>query len=300
MTNAASNKAVVERYYDELWNRRQYALVDQMIAPEITFRGSLGIEVHGRDGFRSYVQHVGDIFPDFHNRIDELLTEGDRVVVRLTCSGTHSAELFGVPATGRIVQYQGVAMFSLAAGVITSGWVLGDTIALSRQLGACTSLQIRPLVTTREATQCASIMCATEPWVTLQRSYNEALALLMDRTREVYVAYDGRQLTGFLILHLNGSLGGYIQSICVTPDSQGRGIGTRLLQFAEERVFAATKNVFLCVSSFNERARKLYERRGYTVVGGLEHFIIRDAHEVLMRKTTGPLKNTAVLLKEIR
>ena len=73
-------------------------------------------------------------FPDFHNRIDALVAEGDTVVARLTYTGTHSGELFGIGPTGRRVTYVGVAVFRVEAGVIADGWVLGDVHGLMRQL----------------------------------------------------------------------------------------------------------------------------------------------------------------------
>jgi predicted ester cyclase len=73
-------------------------------------------------------------FPDFHNRIEELVAEGDKVVVRLTYTGTHHGELFGVGPTGTRVTYAGVAIFRIEAGRIAEGWVLGDLFGLRQQL----------------------------------------------------------------------------------------------------------------------------------------------------------------------
>jgi predicted ester cyclase len=105
-----------------------------LIAEQISFRGSLGMSVHGRGAFLGYMQTVQRAFPDFHNRIEELIAEGDRVVARLTYTGTHHGELFGIEATGRRVTYAGVAIFCISDGAVVEGWVLGDTGALMRQL----------------------------------------------------------------------------------------------------------------------------------------------------------------------
>src|SRR5215467_397593 len=102
------NKSLVRRYYEELWNRWDFRLADELIGELITFRGSLGVSVQGREGFKDYMRTVRLAFPDFHNDVEELIGEGHRVVARLTYTGTHQGELFGIGATGRRVSYVGV------------------------------------------------------------------------------------------------------------------------------------------------------------------------------------------------
>jgi ribosomal protein S18 acetylase RimI-like enzyme len=75
----------------------------------------------------------------------------------------------------------------------------------------------------------------------------------------------------------------------VAPEARGQGLGTELLRWAEARVFGEQPNLFLCVSSFNPDARRLYERLGYQTVGVLEDFLVAGLDEILMRKTRGPL-----------
>jgi steroid delta-isomerase-like uncharacterized protein len=128
------NKALVRRYYEAMWNRWDLSLVDALIGEGLTFRGSLGIAVQGREGFRDYMGAVRRAFPDFHNRIEELVAEGDKVVVRLTYTGTQRGELFGIAPTGKRVAYAGVAIFRIEAGRIAEGWVLGDVHGLMQQL----------------------------------------------------------------------------------------------------------------------------------------------------------------------
>jgi ribosomal-protein-alanine N-acetyltransferase len=152
-------------------------------------------------------------------------------------------------------------------------------------------LEIRKLTTAHEALRCAEMMCSTEPWITIGRSRDQCLAAVQDPTREVYLAYQGEALRGFIIVNMRGAFIGYIQTICVDAAARGGGIGSRLVRFAEERIFAVTPNVFLCVSSFNPRARALYERLGYELVGELKDYVIPSASELLMRKSIGPLRD---------
>ena|SRR5262245_65963093 len=128
------NKSLVRRYYEAMWNCWDFALADELIAEDVSFRGSLGVSVQGREGFKDYMRTVRRAFPDFQNRVEELVAEGDRVVARLTYTGTHRGELFGIPPTGRPVGYAGVAFFRITGSRIVEGWVLGDVHGLTQQL----------------------------------------------------------------------------------------------------------------------------------------------------------------------
>lgn len=129
-------KTLIRQYYAELWNRWDAAAIDELIAPDIEFRGSIGQTVRGREEFRGYVERIRAAFPDFHNEIEELIAEGDRVVARLAYTGTHRGPLFGIPATGKRIQYDGIAIFTIRDGRIARGFVLGDVDGLKRQLTA--------------------------------------------------------------------------------------------------------------------------------------------------------------------
>jgi len=149
-------------------------------------------------------------------------------------------------------------------------------------------LAIRPIEGGEEVERCAGLMSASEPWVTLRRDRETCRLFLSDPNRERYVALLDGRLAGFTILILRGAFVGFIQSVCVAPGDRNRGVGTALIRFAERRILRISPNIFLCVSSFNPRARRLYERLGYEVVGDLRDFIVPGHSEILMRKTVGP------------
>jgi [ribosomal protein S18]-alanine N-acetyltransferase len=153
------------------------------------------------------------------------------------------------------------------------------------------ALTIRPLGNAAEARYCAGFIIASEPWVTLGLTSEQAMQRLTDPTREIHVAAVGEEIVGVLILFLDGALKGYIQTIGVHPDCRSRGIGRRMMEFAEQRIFHLSPNVFLCVSSFNTKAQKFYEQLGYQRVGELADFVVKGSSEFWMRKTRGPLLN---------
>jgi ribosomal protein S18 acetylase RimI-like enzyme len=150
------------------------------------------------------------------------------------------------------------------------------------------SVTIRTLASVKEAEACATLMSTSEPWTALRVDYDACLRRLQDPARDVYVAMAGSQLAGFVILSMSGALIGFIQTICIARSFRGRGLGSRLIEFAEQRIFCSSPNAFLCVSSFNLDARRLYERLGYTYVGELTDFLVRGHSELLFRKSRGP------------
>lgn len=152
-----------------------------------------------------------------------------------------------------------------------------------------TLIPLERLNTTRDAEACARLMASSEPWLTLGRSYETSLAIIQDPTRETYLAREGGELLGFLIICMTGAFVGYIQTVCIHPQHRGRGLGSRMVAFAEQRILTEVPNVFMCVSSFNHAARRLYQRLGYQVVGELTDYIVSGHSEILLRKTTGPL-----------
>ena len=153
------------------------------------------------------------------------------------------------------------------------------------------SIVVRRMAGDDEARAAARIMAESEPWITLRRGYDASLEILRDPLREVYVAVPAAStgILGFVVIVMRGAFVGYLQSIAVREEWRGRGLGTRLIAFAESRIFRETSNVFICASSFNERARALYARLGYQTIGELRDYVVRGQSEWLMRKTIGPL-----------
>jgi ribosomal-protein-alanine N-acetyltransferase len=150
-------------------------------------------------------------------------------------------------------------------------------------------VEIRKLQDASEAERCAQVMSSSEPWITLRRSYKDSFGILTDPVREIYLAAVRGQTAGFVILNMKGAFVGYIQTVCIFPEWRNTGIGTKLIDFAEERIFRDSPNVFMCVSSFNQNAQRLYERLGYRVVGELKDYIVPGHSEILLRKTIAPL-----------
>jgi ribosomal-protein-alanine N-acetyltransferase len=137
--------------------------------------------------------------------------------------------------------------------------------------------------------KCALLMSESEPWTTLERNFERCVKSFKGDSKEIYVAMEGETVIAFAILQMSGTFRGYIQTVYVNPEKRGMGIGSKLLKFCEERIFKDSANVFICVSSFNRKAQKLYYGMGYTRVGEMADFIVEGHSEILLRKTIGSL-----------
>jgi ribosomal protein S18 acetylase RimI-like enzyme len=127
-------------------------------------------------------------------------------------------------------------------------------------------------------------MSSTDPWRKFGRDYATCLARLRRPEYAILLAQRASANCGFLFLHPNGVAGSpYIASIVTTAEVRGQGVGSALLD-AAERWIPDARHIFLCVSSFNADARRLYQRRGYSQVGEFPDYVVDGASEILMLK----------------
>lgn len=138
--------------------------------------------------------------------------------------------------------------------------------------------------TAQEREWCARLMAASEPWITLGRGLDVLLPAALDPGYVVLVARRDGAPCGFVRIHPRGVAGSpYVASVAVAESERGRGVGKALLDATEAR-YPKARYVFLCVSSFNTRARELYERLGYRLVGELPDYVVDGYSELLMGK----------------
>lgn len=131
---------------------------------------------------------------------------------------------------------------------------------------------------------CAQLMASSEPWITLGRKLETCRKVLARPGHELFLACSEAEPMGFVLCHPYGAMSSpYIATIAVDHAARGQGVGHRLLQFVEEH-YHGRRHLFLCVSSFNPRARRRYEGIGYRVVADLDGYIVAGASEILMHK----------------
>lgn len=137
----------------------------------------------------------------------------------------------------------------------------------------------------REREIAARLLADSEPWITLGIDIGQCRKICFDSELLVYIANIGNKPAGVLILDPRGVAGSpYIKSIAVYPEFRNKGTGTELISFAETLFTGKSKHIFICVSSFNDGAQRLYERNGYKKAGEFEDYIVDGASEILMHK----------------
>jgi steroid delta-isomerase-like uncharacterized protein len=129
-------RRLVERFYYEIWNTGDETVAREILDPGFRFRGSLGRERVGPDGFIDYMRSIRTVLADYQCIIDDLIEGDTRVAARMRFRGIHSGEFFGMPPTGQEIIWSGAAFFRMDGSRITELWVLGDIDAVKRQLGA--------------------------------------------------------------------------------------------------------------------------------------------------------------------
>jgi steroid delta-isomerase-like uncharacterized protein len=133
-----ANKAIVMQLYEEVFNKGDLDLADKLIAPNaINHDPQLPPSVPiGPQGLKAVVTMLRSAFPDDHHTIEHLVAEGDKVVVRLTHSGTHQGTFLGLPPTGKHITNTSIHIFRFADGKLVEAWANRDDLGLMQQLGA--------------------------------------------------------------------------------------------------------------------------------------------------------------------
>lgn len=134
------NRAVVRRFFEELWNGRRLDLACELFADDcVTHQLRSGAEpvASARDPetLKGHVAEWLGAFPDLSFGVEEMVAEGDRVASRLLMRGTHAGAWLGVAPTGRRVSVRMFTVHRIAGGKIVEDWVLVESLGLLQQLG---------------------------------------------------------------------------------------------------------------------------------------------------------------------
>ena len=144
---SANNKALVHRWFKEVWNQGREATIDELFAHDAVTRG-LGesdLEVRGPAQFKIFFFNLRNSFPDMQVTIEDTVAEGDKVVSRSTNRFTHTAAFMGCAPTGKPVAFGVIEIARFANGQWVESWSVADTLGMLQQLGASPTPEQAPL-----------------------------------------------------------------------------------------------------------------------------------------------------------
>jgi steroid delta-isomerase-like uncharacterized protein len=130
------NKAVINRFMDEVLNQWNFEVMDQIVAEDFVEELPFPGQGPGRTGLRDVIKAFHAAFPDMHWTVEEQIAEGDKVVTRFNFTGTQRGAFLGIPPSGKSVSVWGVVIDVVQNGLFTRSRIIMDMPSLLIQLGA--------------------------------------------------------------------------------------------------------------------------------------------------------------------
>jgi steroid delta-isomerase-like uncharacterized protein len=131
-----ANKALAKRWFEEVWNQGKESAIDQLFHPQGKVFGfpEPDAVLIGPEGFKTVHRAFRNAFGNLHIDLNDLIAEGDRVAIRWTCTGTHTGDGLGYPATGKKVVITGSSFIICRDGQLTEGRNFMDLTKMTQQL----------------------------------------------------------------------------------------------------------------------------------------------------------------------
>lgn len=131
------NKALVRRWFDEVWNNRQSQSIDKMLAADGVVHGLVEDQaMQGTAAFKKFHETFCGAFPDVHVSVEDLVAEGDKVAVRCHVRARHLGDHLGLKATNAPVDFTGLSIVRISNGKIVEAWNNFDFERMGKQIGA--------------------------------------------------------------------------------------------------------------------------------------------------------------------
>ena len=130
-----ANKASVRRFYDEAFNKKNRAAIDEFIDPNQVDHAAPPGTPGGLAGAKQTIGMYLTAFPDLHFTVEDMIADGDKLVARLTVRGTQQGAFMGIPPTGKHVTVTAIDISRMAGGKSVEHWIEMDTLGMMQQLG---------------------------------------------------------------------------------------------------------------------------------------------------------------------
>jgi len=135
MARMKGNKALIRRFSEEFFNRRNFGVIDELFSPSYVHHTPdvPGYTMDFQD-FRKRELQLVNAFPNFRYSIEDQIAEGDKVTTRSIMTGTHTGNLPNIPATGRKVEVRSIVIHRIKNGKFEEGWEAYDSLGMMMQL----------------------------------------------------------------------------------------------------------------------------------------------------------------------
>ncbi|OGP94707.1 MAG: hypothetical protein A2157_01180 [Deltaproteobacteria bacterium RBG_16_47_11] len=134
MVSTEKNKAMVRRFWEEVFNERKLSLIDELFTTDWVYHGVGGLKVYGPEGLKQFLTEYHNAFPDMQVKVENLIAEGDKVVSHVTSRGTHKGELMGIAPTGKQVTVPVICISRFVDHKIGEDWEIIDLFGMLQQL----------------------------------------------------------------------------------------------------------------------------------------------------------------------
>ncbi len=125
------NKAIVRRFFEEFATKHDQSVADELIATDFVDHDPAGPNQEpGLEGVKQLFAGRWLAFPDVAATVEDQISEGDKVVSRVTVAGTQQGEFMGIPATGKSFSIEAIATFRIEDGKIVERWAETDNIGM--------------------------------------------------------------------------------------------------------------------------------------------------------------------------
>ena len=137
------NRDLARRFMDEVYNKGNLDFIDEVVASNWVDHDPNSPEgmSRGVEGAKQFAEMYRNSFPDLHMTVEDLIAEGDKVVMRWTARGTHQEELMGIPPSGNRVEVTGINIDRIEGGKFVESWSNYDILGLMQQIGAVPSAE---------------------------------------------------------------------------------------------------------------------------------------------------------------
>lgn len=131
---SAENRVLIKRWFEEVWNKGRVSAIDEMLTSQTMIHG-LGPSALDVGAFKQFHAAYRSAFPDVKIQVEDVITEGEKVAVRWSGTGTHSGDGLGFAATGQPVRFSGMTFARIDNRKMVEGWNVFDQLGMLQQLG---------------------------------------------------------------------------------------------------------------------------------------------------------------------